>query len=287
MAQSVEQAFEVLLERQLLTPGQAETAKTRVAGLANFFVDTFSMAEQPFPMGSYARDTICRSERDIDLMAPFSVPEYWERYKRDSRAFLYWVRDWLNDRYFATKVSSKQVAVTLDFTVIVADVAPCFRRTGGGYLMPNGRGGWMATNPLFHTRLIGEADTARGRRLRPLIRLIKFWNIANGHHLRSFHVELMVKRMWDDRSIPEWPTAVAKTLGVMGGWVRSQMDDPWPDRTRVDAYLSANLRSQVIRMLGDDAKAAATAEEYRQAGKVEAAFERWGVIYRHQFPAYG
>lgn len=40
-------------------------------------------------------------------------------------------------------------------------------------------------------------------------------------------------------------------------------------------------------MLESDAKAAEQAEEYRNAGKTQAAFERWNVVYRHTFPAYG
>ena len=43
---------------------------------------------------------------------------------------------------------------------------------------------------------------------------MKFWNHANGHHLRSFHVELMVWRMWKDlTSLPAYSHAVAQNWG--------------------------------------------------------------------------
>lgn len=290
MVTSVEDAFNVLLERQELTPDQSDVASKRIPAIADFLASNLAMAERAFPMGSYARGTLCRSERDLDILAPlapYSPDGYWERYKYDSRAFLYWIRKLLNDRYYATNVSSKQVAVKLDFSTIVVEVVPCFPRKGGGYLMPNGSGGWMNTNPPYHTTYITDADRAHGNRLKPLIKLIKFWNIANGHHLRSFHVEMMVTKMWKGYTIGEWPAAVAATLKVMGAWVKANMDDPWPAGSKLNAYLTADTRDQVVRMLADDAKAADQAEKYRAEGKVQAALECWNVVYRHLFPAYG
>jgi len=289
MATKVSAAFDELLGRQRLTDDQQRIAQTRIGTLGTFFQNNFEMNAAVFPIGSYARRTICASERDIDLMAtfnPFGSEGYWERYKDDSRAFLYWVRSNLNDRYATTNVSSRQVAVKLDFTSIVAEVVPCFPRKGGGYLMPNGKGKWMATNPPFHAQLIADADKAKGNKLKPLIRLIKFWNIANGHHLSSFHVEMLVKDMWEKPAIGEWSSTVSATLKVMGSWVKTARQDPWPDGSGLDSYLSDDIRQQVIRMLDDDAKAAEQAEAYCKAGREKDAFERWGVIYRHKFPAY-
>jgi hypothetical protein len=287
MARTVATAFEELLARQRLTDKQEETARTRVTSLSGYFVNNFHMDQAPFPVGSYARGTICAKERDIDMLAPFSVAHYWERYKNDSRAFLYWVRNDLNDHYATTKVSSRQVAVKLDFTVITTDIVPCFPRTGGGYLMPNGSSGWMATNPPFHTQLVADSDKAHNWRMKRLIKLIKAWNIANSHHLSSFHVELMVVAMKQRYSVGSWASEVAAVLKTMPSWVRASFPDPWPPGVRVDSYLSSSDRALVIRMLEADAKAAEQALQLEAAGRTEAAFERWAVVYRGTFPAYG
>ncbi len=286
MTKNVVAAFDTLLDRQRLIDNQESVAESRVSGLQSFFIRNFVMAQAPVTMGSYARGTLCAGERDIDMLAPFSRPDYWNRFERDSRAFLYWVRNDLNERYATTKVSSRQVAVKLDFTTILTDVVPCFPRPGGGYLMPNGQGGWMATNPPYHTQLIADAHREQAYRLKPLIRLVKWWNIANGHHLSSFHVELMVRGIKQGYAIGDWPSEVAVVLSYLPSWLRTPLSDPWSEGARVDGYLASNTREMVVRMLESDAKAAATAEEYRRAGKAEAAFERWGVVYRHTFPAY-
>lgn len=289
MTLTVSQAFTELHNRQGLTAIQRSTASTREAALRSFFNTNFDMNESLFAIGSYKRGTICRGERDIDLMAPlapFSSAKYWERYKDDSRAFLYWVRDHLNARYHATTVSSKRVCVKLDFTDIVTDVTPCFPRKGGGYLMPNGSGGWMNTNPPFHTDLMAAADITLDRKLKPLVRLMKAWNIANSHHLSSFHMELMVKEI-QAAGIRSHPVEVEYTLRNLPDLVRKRFDDPWPDGKRIDGYLSAAERDRVVSMLESDAKRAAEGLAYERAGQMRLAFERWNIVYRHTFPAYG
>jgi len=290
MATTVSSAFDELHNRQGLTNAQQDVASSRVGGLRTFFATNFDMREPVFAVGSYDRKTICDQERDIDLMAPFKpygANGYWERYKNDSRTFLYWVRDRLNDHYHSTQVSSRQVCVKLDFTRIETDVTPCFPRNGDGYLMPNGSGGWMATNPPYHTQFMDGANGNHDWDLKPLVRLIKWWNIANNHHLRSFHVELMVERIQRGCTISSHPVEVAYTLRRLPALVRNSFYDPWSDGGRIDSYLSLATREKVAGMLEDAADRAAQAEEYRKAGKTKAAFERWDVVYRQSFPAYG
>ena len=51
------------------------------------------------------------------------------------------------------------------------------------------------------------------------------------------------------------------------GWLKSPFHDPWEGGGYIDAYLSSDTRAKVIRMLEQDAKASAEAEEYRKAEK--------------------
>ena len=288
MAKTVSAGFLELLGQLGLTADEASTASTRATAIKDFFDANFTMAERAFTIGSYRRGTIIRPERDIDLLAPLSYATYKDRFDNDSRAFLYFVREKLNQRYPQTKVSSRELAVLLDFTIIRADVVPAFRRNGGGFLIPNGKKGWTPTNPPYHTQLINTRDGELESQLKPLIKLLKFWNAQNGGHLRSFHVELMVWRMWQNASsLPVYSNAVMQSIESTRGWLKSPFHDPWEGGGYIDAYLSSDTRAKVIRMLEQDAKASAKAEEYRKAEKIEKAFERWGVVFRHEFPAFG
>jgi hypothetical protein len=253
-----------------------------------FFSDNFVMAQNgAWATGSYSRGTLTRWQRDVDLMAALSVSEYDSTYGNDSRKFLYFVRDALDEEYESTKVSSRLVSVKLDFSDFVVDVVPCFRRDGGGFLIPNGAGGWKATNPPFHYELMKDADAAHGNRLKPLARLMKAWNLANGHHLASFHVELMTERMWRDDKIGPYAGAVASTLKTMPSWLRNAFPDPWAAGGNIDADLSRDDRAVAIRMLEEDADNAEQAIAYVDQGQTEKAFKRWDVVYHGYFPGYG
>lgn len=289
MYRTVIQAFEELTNRQSLSYEQQQVATTRIRTIREFMAREFQLRETPFLAGSYARSTICSQERDIDIMAPFEPygrNSYWERYKSDSRLFLYWVRDALNSRYATTNVSSKQVAVTLDFTSIKVDLVPCFPRQGGGYLIPNGTGGWIGTNPKYHTQVINNRNTILLNKLKPTIKLTKAWNNANGRHLRSFHIEMMVESMWREASsIPIWPNAIQQIITTLPSWINSPFPDPWDSSRNIDDYLTFSQRQQVLRMLTQDTAAAEEAERYRLNSEDEKAFERWDVIFRHTFPS--
>jgi hypothetical protein len=296
MATSVSAGFNELLSRLQLTDNQKESAKKRVAAIKKFFKEEFVMAEGPITIGSYARNSIIRSERDIDILAPLNYPHYKATYDNKPQEMLYMVRDALNDEYGSTTVSSQKVAVKLNFTDITVDVVPCFRREGGGYFMPNASGGWMATNPPFHNELMSESNTKHGNYLRPVVKFMKFWNNCNGHHLSSLHVELMTWRIWRDGDLAQYITnhnysgAVADTLRCMQSWAKVTFPDPWDsgeNSKSIDLYLSANERALAVRMLEQDASNSKQAEDYRKNGRIDKAFERWQVVFGQKFPAYG
>jgi hypothetical protein len=280
-------AFDQLIARQGLTQPQVQTATTRIAEITAFFADAnnVQMQQPVFMVGSGARGTMVTGERDIDLMAPVSTNAYSNQYRNDSRAFLYAVRARLAQRYPRSDVGARQVAVVLDFTDIRTEIVPCFKANGNGYVMPNGTGGWMATNPPFHTAMMAAADVAHGLRLKPLVRLLKAWNLVHAQRLRSFHLEMMVKRMWDGYAIGPWPAAVAGTLRVLPTWFN--VVDPADGLTRLDTYLTPAARAQATTTINGSAAVATTAEQNRLAGRIADAFERWQIVYRHTFPAYG
>jgi hypothetical protein len=286
MPNSVANCFSELLDRLALTSAQAAAASNHAMGIRDFFDNNFTMAERVFTIGSYRRSTIVRPERDIDLMAVLAYPANKTLWDGGSRKYLTHIRNKLNNDYSRTDVSARQVAAVIKFTDIEAEVVPAFRRDGGGFLIPDGKDGWQATNPPYHTTLIEDSDKAHGGRLRPLVRLIKYWNLVNAGHLRSFHLELIVREMWNGLQIPSANAAAVKsTLGVMASWIKPQREDPWPSGGRIDSYLKSDVRQTAMNIAEDDAKASAQAEDYRVAGNIAKAVERWQVVYRHEFPA--
>lgn len=289
MYRNISEAFSELINRQNLTSQQKETATSRIATINNFLQKEFYLSEAPFVTGSYARGTLCAGERDIDIMCPFEPygqANYWSRYKENSKTFLYWVRDNLNERYATTKVSSKQVAVTLDFNFIKVDLVPCFPRDRGGYLLPDGLSGWNETNPKYHTQLILKRDSELSQKLKPLIKLAKTWNNANGHHLQSFHLEMMIEKMWRNATyIPTWANGFKQTLATLPRWLNTNFMDPWDSSNQIDLYITRATQQQLIRMLEEDSDRAENAMYYESVNNVDEAFRQWGIIFRDVFPS--
>jgi Second Messenger Oligonucleotide or Dinucleotide Synthetase domain len=287
MVTTVIGGFGELLERLTITDDQRSTASSRVSGIRDFFSDTFVIAEKALTIGSYERGTLVRWERDIDLLAPLSVAESWAPYKDNSRDFLYMVRGKLNDEYATTRVSSRKVAAVLDFTVIRCEVVPAFRRQGGGYLIPDGSGGWQATNPPYHQQLMKAADDTHEGKLKPLVKLMKAWKIANALSLSSLHVELLTEQLWRNSTIGDHPSSVASTLAHLPSRLQSSYTDPWASGAYIDAQLSADNREAAVKTAQADASTSASAESARKKGETSNAFKHWDTVYRQKFPALG
>jgi Second Messenger Oligonucleotide or Dinucleotide Synthetase domain len=291
MPRTVIAAFDELLKRVALTPDQQSIGSARQTKLRDFIKDRFTLyAAEPDPnpwlIGSYSRQTILRQERDIDIMVSLSPAKYWETYKSNSSGLVYLVRNALNKEYAKSEVTSSGAAVVMEMTVFNVDVVPVFPRDGGGYLVANGHNTWKATNPNVHFKLV-EDHNKQDDRLKPLIKVMKFWNVCNGSLLESFHLEVMVEQMWRGVSIGSPAHGAKETLRVLTGQLPNAFNDPWSSGGRIDSYLSAADRAKVLGHAQKDAASAAKAEELRNQGNDSAAFNYWQAVFAKQFPAYG
>jgi hypothetical protein len=291
MATTVAGGFAALLSDLDLTPRQREIADGRVDHLLTYFIDNISCARYPFVIGSYDRGTIIRWRRDIDVMVALAYDPYWARYGNDSGAMLRWLRDRLNAEYGDTTVSTKQVAIRMALgDGLQVDLVPTFERKNEGFLMPDGKGRWRSTNPPFHSALMTTNNIRLSLKLKPLARLMKAWNEANGRHLRSFHLEMMVDEMWHaEATVGDHPHAMADALRKGITWLKYPMNDPWLDAGLValDTYLSDDERARVIRMFEADRKRADEAIALLAAGRTAEACARWTTVFNGRFPAHG
>jgi hypothetical protein len=291
MALTVPTGFSALLADLNLTPTQKSTADGRILHLDSWFRANVACSTYPTKIGSYGRDTLIRWRRDIDVMVVLAYDPYWAHYGTDSAALLRWLRDRLNDAYGQTQVSTREVAIRMFLgDGLQVDLVPLFARQGGGYLLPNGKGGWRATNPLFHASFMTQQNVRLEVRLKPLVRLMKAWNEANGRHLHSFHLEIMVEQMWEsESSVPDYPTAMATALRKATTYVDHPQYDPWLEAglVRLDDYLSTDERARLVRMFAADRKRADDALTLAAAGKSKDAYEKWKEVFPGRFPAYG
>ena len=142
------------------------------------------------------------------------------------------------------------------------------------------------TNPRYHINLIAQRDRELAGQLKSIVKLLKVWNLANGRHLSSVHIELMVAAV-EYLPIASWPVEVMFCLERLLARTATGFPDPWIPGGAIDRDLPQAERAVARRLLEADLERARQAEAYRKAGRDEDAIARWTVVYAPLFPAYG
>lgn len=121
----------------------------------------------------------------------------------------------LRRKYPNTLVKDAQQAVNIQMSLgeteeekgLGFDIVPCFRlrphdpQENFFYLMPDGKNGWIHTNPRFDTQLNEELNRASNGLFRKAVKLVKYWNKERfGGLLNSYYVELAIMRAFRLRS---------------------------------------------------------------------------------------
>lgn len=141
--------------------------------------------------GSYRRGT----DMPLDSLKLHLVlsPKYYFDCKENSTKLLSFLRNRLSDSYADSVISKSGMVVRMKNTPgIDLDLVPSVRLNQGGYLIPNGHGGWSKTNPNREETLFQDKDEHALGRFRKLVKIMKAWNFQNGRVFNSYYLELMV-----------------------------------------------------------------------------------------------
>lgn len=290
MATTTAKAFDEFKEKLELTKVQKELNGQRLDTTTKYLTDSFpSSSNMPLQrtnlMGSAGRNTIIRPIDDIDVLAVFeNKDEIFEKYRYDSQAFVYRIRDALN-QYRVEIVGARGQAVRLFYKQKPhVDIAPVFKWKSGGYALPNGQGGWLTTDPDQHDAHIAKRNAELSHRLKPMIRMFKRWNNEHSKYLKSFHLEVMTAKLFtsiggDSRDASE----------KLFNWAQNNISvlDPAGHGGDLSTYLTYANRQNLISNLESSRQRAAKANEAERAGDHKEAIRLWGVIYGNEFPSYG
>jgi hypothetical protein len=287
MALTTAEAFDDFKDKLVLTDTQRLTVASRQTTCEGYLRGSFpATSDLPlrstYPMGSAGRDTIIRPLDDVDVLAIFNNKDgTFERYRYDSKTFLYRVRDALNV-YRVEVVGARGQAVRLFYKAAPhVDIAPVFSWSGGGYALPNGSGGWITTDPFTHHDWTAQRHRELGNRLKPMVRMIKRWNNVHSKHLKGFHIEVMV----------------ATVFSSLGGnsrgacekffqWGQNYLDvtDPAGHGGTLSSYLSSASRRAVLSNMESARKRASLANAAEARGDHAEAIRLWRIIFGDEFP---
>lgn len=173
------------------------------------------------------------------------------------------------------------------------DIVPCFYTVPESdgrsyYLIPNGKGKWMKTDPKLDRSCVTEANKYNDGILLEVIRLIKKWNkVKNATTIPSYLLETIL--------VTYGKTNNFCTYGIKCSFIsaleRIERNIYWP------VYDLKGIQGDINTLDSDDkdtlfAKAVTDEKKARTALKLEAdgehkqAIQKWGEIFGSTFPKY-
>lgn len=298
---------------------------------------TFPRLSNEFrPFGSFARRTKIRPLNDIDFLVVLdnrgtreTRASFWDSYTYrleitdytspfgafrgddglvSSIKILNKIRSSLSSapNYGKAEIKRNMQAVTLKLLSYtwVSDIVPAvpiksaFSTTVDHYLIPDGKGNWIRTDPRIDdsnaTRLNGQHSSL----FLPTVRILKYWN---GRHtkpvLGSYYFETLALKVFDLNAFPvsffgghkitRFPPAVKYFFDRCPQHMEGSCPDPKGLGPALDAGLDSETRRKVSAVMSDASKIAGLALAYESQSQPSEAMTTWGRVFGASFPMYG
>lgn len=275
------------------------------------------------PFGSFARSTKVRPLDDVDMLVLLNgantVMEYHSAYTYklmvndrfsplrrycddfgylNSTKVLFKFRDSLSSvpNYGKADIKKNGVAVVLNLKSYAwsFDIVPSFpvNDNQGGtsyYLIPNGSGLWIKTDPRVDQKNITEANQYHNSYLIPLIRLIKYWNTYRHSPptLSSYYLETMlINGMRYQTRMANVKTGIPTAFRQLAAQVVLACPDPKGLGPNLDAGVSWDTKNKVREAATKMVQYADWAIEYENKNEHKDAIMWWGFVFPN-FPTYG
>ena len=156
--------------------------------------------------GSYDRDTILPRKydegSDVDYMIVFKNPNNYQ-----PETFRGWLKKFAEDKYTRSEIYLDYPTTVLELSHIKFELVPAIKPMWGTYMIPDNTtifSKWQSTNPCTLKNTITEANKIN-HNIRPLIRVMKYWNVLNGKPYASYELEQKIANMpfWYSKNLEE------------------------------------------------------------------------------------
>jgi hypothetical protein len=147
-----------------------------------------SDVKEKFKFGSYPRVTILPRKvdenSDVDYMVVFDNSNNYT-----PQTFLDRLKRFAEAKYSTSEIYQSSPTIVLQLNNIKFELVPAYSGYGT-YYIPDGKGSWMSTYPNAFNDKLTEANNNNSYKIKPLVRLIKHWNVnINYHDLTSYKIE--------------------------------------------------------------------------------------------------
>lgn len=149
--------------------------------------------KERFRFGSSTRRTMlpraADSRSDVDYMIVFDNSDGAKPQTLISR-----LKRFAEAKYSTSQIYQSSPTVVLELNHIKFDLVPGYRSWGTLYIPApySSYQNWISTDPHSFNSQIDSANSQAGYRVKPVVRLIKYWNARNGYVWDSYQLEKMI-----------------------------------------------------------------------------------------------
>lgn len=188
----------------ILSSEEAASIRRSIDSLKTRLNIYFRGAERvrPILFGSFRRNTILPramdEQSDVDYMVVFPDTGH------QPQTYLDRLRRFVEARYKTSEIYQSSPTIVLELNHIRFELVPAVPGYGrDDFYIPDGPARWQSTEPLAFHRLLTQRDNEASLRLRPAIRLAKYWNALNGRVYPPYQLEgwIVASRFFDCRNL--------------------------------------------------------------------------------------
>jgi len=144
-----------------------------------------------FKFGSYTRGTILPRKADeysdVDYMVIFKNPNNYK-----PQTLLNYLKSFVNYYYHSSEIYQSHPTIVLELNHIKFELVPAKKDIWGNIYIPSPSSSfeeWMKTDPNAFNKKLTDANVKYFYKIKPLVRLMKYWNRLNGSYLSSYELE--------------------------------------------------------------------------------------------------
>lgn len=188
---SVNSHLTSLASNLVLSESEKSSISTSINTLSSRLNSYFNnTVKEHFQFGSSTRGTIlprkADSNSDIDYMVLFDTSGG----QMKPQTYLDRLRRFVNAKYSTSEIRQSHPTIVLSLNHINFELVPAIYNYG--YQIPSPALSWiewMSTDPSGINKLLQDKNKNNNYQIKPLVRLIKYWNARQGHPFTSFSIE--------------------------------------------------------------------------------------------------
>lgn len=307
------------LQTMILAESSKEYLVGKLLNVPNVVVDFPLLIGEYFDYGSYARGVKIKPLDDIDLMVtlhaggtyvqmlgngqivlkpylhycPISKYQDSNGYI-NSTIILNKIRNYIEGlhTYRKAEIHKNLNAVTLQMPSYDwnFDIVPSIGASYSGhlpfdfYLIPDGKGGWLKTDPRIDNKKIDILDQLNYGLVRSIIKLLKFWNQKGGKpSLKSYYLESIALNIFSQVTVSSISQGLLAFFSAAGNCITEPFQDPKGFGSYLNEDLDYTTKINLVSAIDDSKTLCLNALSHEYRGNHHEAIKQWQKLFGKDF----